>query len=292
MIFRSDPASITHNFYCLGTAYMPSFLLDGDHPIMFDAGMYEAGEFYFKEILRIMGNRRPEYLFLTHVHFDHCGAAGYLKRFMPELKIGASREANEIIQKPSAVELITKLNASGKEGGVYFEPFSIDLILNDGDVIEVAKDLTVQVIRTPGHTRDMLSFYIPEQKILIPSESIGMPGYNGYVFSEFLIDYDIYLNSLVRLKDYDAAILIFAHGVYYTGDDAKNYIPSAIKHTGLFREKIENLLDKYGGDYDGVASAIKKEEYDPIVGAKQPEAAYLLNLHAKIKAVARHLARN
>jgi glyoxylase-like metal-dependent hydrolase (beta-lactamase superfamily II) len=289
MIYESKPAGITDNFYCLGPVSVPSFLLDGDHPIMFDAGVYIFGEYYLREILRIMGDRRPEYLFLTHVHFDHCGSAGFLKRVMPELKIGASHEASEIIKKPSAVGLIKKFNTFAQDGKVYFEPFAINLILNDGDVIEVATNLSVKVIKTPGHTRDMLSFYIPEQKILIPSESIGMPALGEYIFSEFLTDYYVYLDSLKKLADYDVEILVLAHALYYTGEDAKSYMPRAIEHTQRFREKMEKLLKKYDNDFETIASIIKKEEYDPIVGDKQPEEAYLLNLHAKIKAIKRIL---
>jgi glyoxylase-like metal-dependent hydrolase (beta-lactamase superfamily II) len=285
MIYESKPASITDHFYCLGPVSVPSFLLDGDHPIMFDAGVYIFREYYFKEILRIMGDRRPEYLFLTHVHFDHCGAAGFLKRVMPELKIGASREASEIIKMPSAIKLIEKLNTFAQDGKVYFEPFPIDCIFDNSDVIEVAKNLSVKVIKTPGHTRDMLSFYIPEKKILIPSESIGMPALGEYIFSEFLTDYDVYLDSLKKLADYDVEILVLAHALYYTGKDAKSYMPRAIEHAQRFREKMEKLLKKYDDDFETIASIIKKEEYDPIVGDKQPEEAYLLNLYAKIKAI-------
>jgi glyoxylase-like metal-dependent hydrolase (beta-lactamase superfamily II) len=285
MIYDSKLASITDNFYCLGPVTVPSFILDGDHPIMFDAGIYIFGEYYFKEILRLMGDRRPEYLFLTHVHFDHCGAAGFLKRVMPRMKIGASHEAREIIKKPSAVGLIKKLNTMAQDDKVYFENFPIDCVFDDGDVIEVAKDLSVRVIKTPGHTRDMLSFYIPEQKILIPSESIGVPGMGEYIFSEFLTDYHVYLDSLKKLAEYDVEILVLAHGAYYTGEDAKSYIPRAIEHTKSFRKKIEKLLKKYDDDFETIVSIIKKEEYDPIIGDKQPQEAYLLNLHAKIKAI-------
>ncbi len=52
---------------------------------------------------------------------------------------------------------------------------------------------------------------------------------------------------------------------------------------------MEKLLKKYDNDFETITSIIKKEEHDPIVGDKQPEEAYLLNLHAKIKAIKRIL---
>ncbi|HDQ03805.1 MAG TPA: MBL fold metallo-hydrolase [Deltaproteobacteria bacterium] len=287
MIHESKPAKIKESFYCLGPSAVPSYLLDGKHPIIFDAGVYIFGEHYWRESLRLMGERRPEYLFLTHVHFDHCGAAGLLKRFMPGLKIAASAEASDIIKKPSAIKLIKRLNAFDSDGKVHFEPFLVDRVLEDGEIVEVAQNLHVEIIKTPGHTRDMLSFYIPEYKILIPSESVGVPGLGDYIFSEFLTDYHVYLDSLKKLAAYDVEILVLAHGYYYTGDDARNYMPRAIEHTKRFREAIEKLLRNHGDDYDTIASIIKRDEYDPIDGDKQPQEAYLINLHAKIKAVQR-----
>lgn len=289
MIIKSDPARITDNFHCLGPAQVPSFLLDGRHPVMFEAGIYLFGPHYHDEARRVLGERRPEHLLLTHVHFDHCGAAGYLKRMIPEMRIGASREGSEIIKKQSAIDLITKLNRYGDDDAPSFEPFVVDVVLEDGDKIEVSPGLDVLAIRTPGHTRDMTTYYVPALKLMIPSESVGVPGADGYIMSEFLTDYDIYLNSMRRLSGYEVEILILAHGVYYTGEDARLYIPRAIDATERFREWVERLLDKHHGDQEAVMLEIKKEEYDIHEGEKQPEPAYLLNLRAKIAAVRKRL---
>jgi len=282
---ESKPGRVTGHFYCLGPPPAPSFLLEGDRPVIFDAGIYVFGGHYRQEIVKRMGSKTPSYLFLSHMHFDHCGAAGFLKRIMPELTIAASKEAAEIIQKPSAIGLIQKLNTVAPDGKVYFEPFSVERILEDGEIVEVADNLHVQVVKTPGHTRDMLSFYIPQYKTLIPSESVGVPGLGDYIFSEFLTDYHTYLASLERLAAYDVEILVLAHGWYYTAEDAKAFIPRAIKYTRRFRRHVETLLKRYGADYEKIVSTIKREEYDPITGDKQPKEAYLINLQAKIKAV-------
>ena len=57
-----------------------------------------------------------------------------------------------------------------------FEPFEIDIILEEGQVFDIDDGLQCQVFATPGHTRDMLSYYIPEKKILIATESAGCLG--------------------------------------------------------------------------------------------------------------------
>ena len=288
MIIASEAARITENFYCLGPSPVPLFLLDGDTPVIFDAGIYLWGPEYLKSIRTFIGDRIPRYLFLTHMHFDHCGAAGYLKKMLPGLQIGASREGRDIIDKPSAVALITRLNAFGSNESRTFEQFTVDRILEDGERIHVSDRLSVQVIKTPGHTRDMLSYYIPELKILLPSESVGVPGIGDHIFSEFLVDYDVYIQSLQRLLHYDVDYLILSHGTYYTENDAREFIPRAIEQTAMFRDKIESLLALHGDDYDTIARIIKQEEYDVLDSAgKQPESAYMLNLNAKIKTIAK-----
>lgn len=287
MIKKCTPHKIADNFYCLGPEVIPSFILDGHHPVMIEAGIYAFGPHYMQELNRVLDGRHPEFLFLTHMHFDHCGAAGYLKRMMPGMKIGASPEGRDIISKSSARDLIRKLNSFGDSQAESFETFSVESVLDDGYLHEVSPSLHIEVIKTPGHTRDMLSYYIPELKTLIPSESIGVPdGEDSYIFSEFLIGYDVYYNSLLRLQTLDIERLVIAHNFYYTGVDAKKYIGRALDFTEKFRERLERLLRTYDDDFEAIAKIIKKEEYDPLpVEGKQPEEAYLLNLHAKIRTI-------
>ena len=288
MIHLSETGRIADGFYCLGHPMVPSFVLDGDNPVMFEAGVCAFGTYYMKEIERHLGERRPGYLFITHMHYDHCGAAGYMKSAIPGLRIGASEEAVTIIEKPSAVDLIARLNGAGGNG-CPFQPFTVDRILKDGEVVPVAPGRSVQVIKSPGHTRDMLSYFVPELGIMIPSEAVGVPGMDEYVFSEFLTDYDVYLDSLMRLSAYPIEILILAHGVYLTGEDVKGYLARSVECSERFRERLEILIGRYGDDLDAVASVVKKEEYDPLGEPKQPEDAYMLNLIAKIKAVGRRM---
>jgi hypothetical protein len=97
------------------------------------------------------------------------------------------------------------------------------------------------------------------------------------------------MNSLERLMGYDVNILIIAHGVYLTGEDARRYIPRSIECTARFRDRLEDLIAQHGDDFESIARVVKSEEYDPISGPKQPEQSYLINLRAKVKTVTRHM---
>ena len=70
---------------------------------------------------------------------------------------------------------------------------------------------TVHVLATPGHTRDMLSYYIPERRMLIGTEAVGAEDMAGRVIIAPLSDYDAYLSSMERLSLLDVDVLCQGH---------------------------------------------------------------------------------
>ena len=194
----------------MGYPGTPVYLLDGRRPILFEAGYSCLGRIYEEAIRSALGSRQPEILFITHVHFDHCGATSYLKKVFPELQVAASGLAAQIIQRPSAQQLMRTLsqNVISSVSGVDrtklinepFEPFEVDIVLTDGQVMELDDGVSVRALTTPGHTRDFLSYYIPERRILIASEAAGCADMTGQVMAEFLVDYESYLAG--ELEDY------------------------------------------------------------------------------------------
>ncbi len=291
MIKPSVNGKIAKDLYCLGPEEMPTYLLDGESPAMFDAGMSFLGEHYLAEIRNILRSRPLKYLFISHVHFDHCGATGYLKQMFPELTVCASPISAGIVAKPSALELIEKLSTlPGMTDSQKFIPFSVDRVMDDGDSIDLGSNGLVQAFATPGHTRDMTSYYLPTLRTLVPSEAAGVPAGNGHILSEFLADYESYFNSIHRLATLSFDRILCAHRFIYDGKDADGYFPDAIAQTEHFKEWIAELLEQYDNDHETVGRIIKAEEYEKSTAMKLPEPAYDINLKAKIRAVARFLA--
>jgi len=293
---------IIEDFYTIGHSAIPVFLMDGVCPIIFDAGFAFLGEIYAGEIKKILGNRQVEYLFLTHAHFDHCGSVSILKKHFPLMKVITSKKAKDILGRPNAIKLIKALNQSREEIATHigtdfvssgefepFEPFEIDKTVKEGDILKISNGLNVRIIETPGHTSDCLSYYIQEKKILISSEAAGQSDLTGYIVSDCLYDYDQYLSSIKRLSLLDIEILCPGHLFIYTGDDAKKFLRESMQECEKFRRLVELCLDEEDQDLDRVMIRIKKIEYDSNDGPKQPEPAYLLNLEARIKAVAKKL---
>lgn len=301
MLFTST-GRITENFYALGLATFPVHLLDGPHPVIFEGGASCAGKLYVDAIRAILGKRQPEILFLTHAHWDHCGAASFLKDAFPGMKIAASQQAAEILQRPRALKLIDELNKDAvgivsKFPGVdpsrlldgAFRPFAVDIMVVDKQIFDLGNGAAVEVLATPGHTRDHHSYYLPAQKILIAGDAAGTIDSSRGIACEFLYDYKAYLSTVTKLAALPVEVFCQGHRVILVGrDEVIAFFKNTMRETVLFKEEVFKLLDEEGGLIDRVVQKIKMEHYDVLPEPKQPEIPYLINLTAQVK----HLAAN
>jgi glyoxylase-like metal-dependent hydrolase (beta-lactamase superfamily II) len=280
-----------------GSPDIPVYLLDGDRPAIIEGGMAFMAPHYARDVATFLQGRPPAWCLLTHSHFDHCGAVSFLKRRFPGLRAASSLKAREIFARPGARILMKQLSeAAAKmavefglppEDGAVFEPFEVERILDDRETIRLSSDLTVQVIATPGHTRDSLSYYVPEKKILLPSEAVGIPDQTGYITIDCLVDYDLYHRSHSALAALDVDVLCLGHRVVLTGEDARRHMIDSLAQCERFRDMVAGFLREENGDLERVKQRVKAYEYDGKPDPKQPQPAYLLNLDARVKAIAR-----
>lgn len=283
---------VAPGLHVLGSAGVPSYLLDAPRPVLVDAGLACLGGRYVAEARACLAGRAPGRLLLTHVHFDHCGAAAQLKKAFPGLTIAAAAKAAAIVERPNALALMARLNEDARRnvaalepdlaGPEPFAPFAVDQVLEDGARLDLGGGQTVEVLYSPGHTWDFLSFWIPERGILIAGEAAGCADATGYIMTEFLVSFDAYIQSLRRLMTLPAKVLCQGHRVVYTGEDVPRYLERSLQAAGDYRAWVDRLLDEEHGDQERVAARVRAGEYDDKPQPKQAEAAYLLNLRARI----------
>ena len=297
-----ETGKIGNGLYVVGSAGVPVYLLDGPVPVLFDAGLTAGAFLYEAGIRQILGERVPEYLFLTHSHFDHVGSASHFKDVWPNLKIGGAVRCSEVLQKPKAIQLIRDLNVEGvkliKDSGVEpvnekgFESFKLDILLQPNQTIDLGPGLSVVALNTPGHTWDFMSYWIPEKKILVASEAVATSEAKGYLQPEFLVDFDAYIDSLKVLKKLDAEILCLGHYSVFTGEDAVTHIENSFHAAMDYLTMTEQFLVQEKGNVEKTVELVKKAEWDPRPWPKQPESAYLLNTWQRVNTIWNRMNRN
>ena len=286
---------IVEGLYSLADIDLPAWLVAAETPSLFDAGITFMGPSYLREIRQVLGDeKRLRWVFITHAHFDHAGTAPYLKRRIPGLKVAASRMAAEIFKKPNAVNLIQSLSRDYEEQhkalfgveNVSFDALEVDRVLEDGETVDLGGGWTFRVIATPGHTRDGISFYFPGIKALICGEAAGVPDRNFRIHPEFLASYRDYVASLEKLAALDVEIIMLSHHYVLTDADARSYLKTSLESTFAFAERIRGYLAASDGDQEIVVRRIFKEDHQDTGAIQQAERPYLINLAAKVKAVA------
>ncbi len=147
MIIKSC-GEICESFYALGHNTTPVYLLDGPEPFLFDAGFTWLSHMYVDAIRSVLGNRFPAWLFLTHSHFDHVGAASFLKQAWPQMKIAGSSWNRVILSNQKAIDLISRLN---QESMLFFMPSDIPKLNADPfETVAFDKELTGGTISEKG----------------------------------------------------------------------------------------------------------------------------------------------
>jgi len=291
---------VAGNFYLLGLCHYPVYLLDGPCPAFFDGGTSSVGRLYVEEARAILGEREPEYIFVTHAHWDHCGGVAHLKEAFPKMKIAAPNLSVQVLQKPSAVRLIDELSREAWHSiRLYpeidqsrlldgsFHSFEVDIELEDGQVFDLGGGSTVEVLATPGHTRDSHSFYLPKEKIIIAGDSAGNYTNFGNMICEFLTDYRAYLATIEKLSSLPSEVYCQGHHIAHVGhEEIRTFFEDSMRESLGFKDYVLGLLDEENGSIEGAMRRIKAEKYDVLPHPKQQEMPYIINMTARVKNLA------
>ena len=164
-------------------------------------------------------------LLILHSHFDHVGVAPFFMRYLPGMRVYASRRAIRRLKNRKVIEMINTLNRkAAKARGLQDELAVYDwewgdgfgaIEVRDGDRISLG-DTAIHVLETPGHSQCSISAYVPRLKALFPSDGGGVP-FRNTIIVYGTSDYGEFQKSLLKLTELEVRFLCADHYGYVVG---------------------------------------------------------------------------
>ena len=268
------------------------FLIDdGKTAILYDSGFAFTGYAMADKIKAYLGDRKLDYIFLTHSHYDHVLGSVYALKYWPEAKVVAGEYAVKIFAKDSAKSLMRDLDrkfADYNGIGEYedlIDNLRVDIPVSDGDKI-TAGDMVFTTVNLPGHTRCSIGFYLESEKLLLSCESLGVFDGENKVVPSFLVSYQMSIDSIRKAQALDIENVVVPHCGYLDKEQTAFYLEEAYRSTVRTAEKIADLL-KAGGIKEDALRLFKDEYYHGIVKEMYPVDAMELNTGIMIGVIAK-----
>ena len=152
--------------------FVYAYLIYGDEICLIDSGVAHCQRIII-DYLQATGRspRDITRLILTHSHPDHIGSAAAIKGMT-----GCTVYAHALERA-----WIEDINLQAKERPVpgFFAlvggSVTVDKTLQEGDVLHLEGDLTLQVLHTPGHSPGSISLLLVEDGALMTSDAVPIP---------------------------------------------------------------------------------------------------------------------
>lgn len=270
------------------------FLIDdGKTSILYDTGFGFTGDRLAENVKKQLGNRKLDYIFLTHSHYDHALGAVYVQKMYPEAKIVAGEYAAKIFEKPSAKSTMRRLDRKfARKCGVYeyedlIDNLKVDIPVGDGDTV-TAGDMKFTVINLPGHTKCSVGFYLEENKLLLNPETLGVYFGNNSILPICLVGYKMSLDSFKRVEELEIENMLVPHYGLLNKAETRFFLENS---ESVLRQTALHVVEIFsnGGNAEDALKFFEENFYTEVIRPTYPIDAFLLNTSIMIELICKEL---
>jgi glyoxylase-like metal-dependent hydrolase (beta-lactamase superfamily II) len=264
-----------------------NLLIGTQHTALFDCGMAFCADATIQNVRNALNGRVLDYIFITHTHYDHIGALPFFRKEWPLVRLVTTELGAAVLLKDTPRRVIRELSAvAAAKYGVTFDTaysdgaFHADIIVKESDIVPLG-GVSVKVLETPGHTRDSLSFFIPELELLILNETPGVLLPDGNVYPSYLTSYNDTVSSLEKCRHTPYKFLSLPHRGLATEEDAKGFFDKALEADISCRDFILDTAKENPGE-DEMLNMFTQRYGNDILFSYQPKEAFITNARATI----------
>ncbi|QGU00833.1 MBL-fold metallo-hydrolase superfamily [Candidatus Syntrophocurvum alkaliphilum] len=286
---------ISDNVIVLGNGFLNYYIVGNKEAAIIECGISAGVELFKKDWVQLQEKPNIKYILAMHSHFDHVCGIPSLKELFPDAKVVASEVCKKLLSKERIVKAMFQGDSITTDSYIKnellenkpvsrdIEEINVDMIVKDGDCINLDNELTLEILETPGHSPCSISAYLANDKVMFVSDATGYKAEDGKFSPVFFQDYDTYLNTINRLKSYPTQVLGVAHGDIPTGNAVNSFYQESLKAAYEAFDTISNKLK------DGYSEQeLAEEMYNIYIKgalALYPKEMMLGSMHLLIKNV-------
>ncbi|MCL2721295.1 MAG: MBL fold metallo-hydrolase [Treponema sp.] len=261
---------------------------------LFDCGMAFCADETINNVQNALAGRKLDYIFMTHTHYDHIGALPFFKNVWPNVQVVTCEAGAAVLLKDTPRKVIRELslnaariNGVTRDLSYNDETFKADVIVKDGDKIPLG-DITVEVLETPGHTRDSLCYFIPEMQLLLLNETPGVLMPDGMMYPCYLTSFNDTIKSIEKCRSIPYKYLSLPHRGIADEKDTDKYFEKALCANVNCRDFILDMKNKNHSE-EKMLDLFRIEYYNETLISFQPIEAFLANARATIACTLKEL---
>ncbi|MDD2217138.1 MAG: MBL fold metallo-hydrolase [Eubacteriales bacterium] len=196
------------------------YLICGNEKVaLYDVGMAHSGKklvFKIEQELEKLGRDKLDSVLISHSHYDHVGALGYILRRWPGALVYGTAKTKAVFESKNARDFMMVMaeNARNIHGDpneqLYMDGMRVDVTVGDGEIIGLG-GRHLKVLETKGHTDCSLTYILEPYNIMFASESTGVYVSMGNINPAILKSYLQVKESLKKCKEAAPKSIISPH---------------------------------------------------------------------------------
>lgn len=270
-----------------------------DKTVLMEAGMAYCHAGLIDNIRKALSERDRktlDYITLSHSHYDHVGALPYILKEWPDIKVVAAEKTKKVFASQGAKKTITRLlGEAAKNYGRTPEDYDadmlrVDMVVKDGDFLDLGGGEKLRVMETKGHTDCSLTFVLEPERIMFSSESTGVIRQEGVITSAILKSYKQAVESAKKCMAYKPDILITPHYGVMSEDEKLSFFIWFLIAAEREKDYILESYDKTGS-VEGTVDLYEERYWSEDWLSGQPKAAFMENANATVRNILKEFGR-
>lgn len=260
-----------------------TLIITPEKTALVDSGFAFCAKILIENIEKALNGRNLDYILLTHSHYDHAGGSAICRSHFKNAKIAASEYAAKIFAKPSAKTVMREMDQNAALVNGFTEPYedkldelSADVILHEGDVVDLGS-LKFKVLNAAGHTRCSIAYFDETARLMIGSETYGVPVSRDVVEPCYIVGYEMSMRALQTAAACDPQTIIIPHvGVMDGEEKCREYFKKAYYWAVKAKEDII-AGHRAGKTNEELMQMLQDYFYIEDIKDRHPLKAFLLN---------------